>query len=500
MARGQTLLLAAAIACLWAARIAHGAVQPVVVSSSLDLQLDYRSGKGVSAEELVARLPREKSHVFTFVAIDDLKLQDFSLFGDAYDGEKSSGGVFSNLKSMLDDSRSQAVVPSVTTLTSTSLSESLESYLAEHGDVSVQSVDARSEDDLATLEHTEGTSSLWIVHVPSSSEQLDRMAYLKRCDTLVGALRSRLPTDHHTLLLSSSHDTAAVDESVHAPARHLLAAETVAAAADTDEEQRVIFAYYCANAVNGSVPPDVLLSFTHIQLNFRRLNTTLNFTSAVPENQLIGCDDEKLQSTSVTALVTASDGGLSATLHFVFSKTNGRLSNKTARSANNSFYWELSVIRVQMAGQPVDDTLPCYIPQHEVDWVIAPQRFSFSCQPKRQWEQVLSNGTYWRTRQYANSLEALNRTGCGNASSLEADLHIAGLQIQAFTLETKPGHNITFSAPIDCVGYFTGQTWMGIIVAIFLFFVLFMASIIFISMETPDRFDDPKGRNIQVEK
>ena len=502
MASSKVFLFALLAFCL--AALGLGETQPVIVVSSSQLELNHRSGVVVPAQDFVSLLNSEGSHVFCTVLVDDLRLADFSLYGDAYN-PSSSGGLFSNVKSLMSESRSSGVVPSVETASSASLTDMLQAHVSSsRPSLNVMHVRAGSVNDLAELEKEKDAAFLWTVHIPSSSTELDRTDYLTRANMIIGALRERLGADF-TLLLTASQ-AADMETGARSPARHLLAAETAHVASTSGNDGNItLYSFYCRNSSNGS-SPNVLLAFREILLG-ANLSSSSNVSvlrmskDGQPDDELDGClgDDELGTKASAFVNLKHEATNMSATLEFRFYKTNGRLSS-AEKSSNTSFYWELGIIRVLQ--DRMSDRGVCYIPPTENDWVIAPQKFSFACQPKRTW-MILNRTTSWRTR---NNPGAYNDTECMNATDIGLQISIQGLQLQAFTI--APGsaspkgalRPVFFGAPIDCVGYFTGETWMGIIVGLFLISVLFMTSIIFVSMETPDRFDDPKGKNIQVEK
>ena len=56
-----------------------------------------------------------------------------------------------------------------------------------------------------------------------------------------------------------------------------------------------------------------------------------------------------------------------------------------------------------------------------------------------------------------------------------------------------------FASAYNCQGYFSNVTWMGIFAAIIIIFFLYVANVFAFSVETIDRFDDPRGPTITVE-
>ena len=76
------------------------------------------------------------------------------------------------------------------------------------------------------------------------------------------------------------------------------------------------------------------------------------------------------------------------------------------------------------------------------------------------------------------------------------------LQVQAFGNVYGAHVNTTFlafSSVYDCEGYFDIATWMGTFVAVVVIIMFYFATLTLFSMQTVDRFDDPRGRTISVE-
>ena len=57
-----------------------------------------------------------------------------------------------------------------------------------------------------------------------------------------------------------------------------------------------------------------------------------------------------------------------------------------------------------------------------------------------------------------------------------------------------------FSEAYNCVGYFTYDSMMGIFVVVVLLIILYLSLLCIFSMNTIDRFEDPRGQTITVEK
>ena len=58
----------------------------------------------------------------------------------------------------------------------------------------------------------------------------------------------------------------------------------------------------------------------------------------------------------------------------------------------------------------------------------------------------------------------------------------------------------TFSTAYNCEGYFTATAWMGVVAVAILILILYLSIISIFSVQTIDKFEDPRGESINVEK
>jgi V-type H+-transporting ATPase S1 subunit len=72
---------------------------------------------------------------------------------------------------------------------------------------------------------------------------------------------------------------------------------------------------------------------------------------------------------------------------------------------------------------------------------------------------------------------------------------LSGLQVQPYSVSSS-----TFSSAYQCVGYFTPVIWMGVFSAAILLLILYCSLLCIFSMQTIDKFEDPRGQSISVEK
>jgi hypothetical protein len=97
----------------------------------------------------------------------------------------------------------------------------------------------------------------------------------------------------------------------------------------------------------------------------------------------------------------------------------------------------------------------------------------------------------------------INNRTCPDSEQPQINVNISfiGLQIDpGRNLTLDHPKNITFSNNVDdCVGYFSPGTWAGLITSLVLGLILFLAIYIMLGMQVMDRFDDPKGKSINVQ-
>lgn len=74
-------------------------------------------------------------------------------------------------------------------------------------------------------------------------------------------------------------------------------------------------------------------------------------------------------------------------------------------------------------------------------------------------------------------------------------MYISLLQVQPYSVASS-----TFASAYNCEGYFTATTWMGVFAVAILVLILYVSLISVFSLETIDKFEDPRGDSINVEK
>lgn len=80
----------------------------------------------------------------------------------------------------------------------------------------------------------------------------------------------------------------------------------------------------------------------------------------------------------------------------------------------------------------------------------------------------------------------------GTDGKTKVSLNFTDLQVQPYA------EAVRFTAPIDCVPYFSSAIWSGIFVVFILILVSAWGTIMIMDINTNDRFDDPKGKTITI--
>ncbi|CAL4067850.1 unnamed protein product, partial [Meganyctiphanes norvegica] len=103
---------------------------------------------------------------------------------------------------------------------------------------------------------------------------------------------------------------------------------------------------------------------------------------------------------------------------------------------------------------------------------LVPNKMSYSCSVKR-------------------ILTSSNKTSSGGTMQMVLN----GFQYEAFPSQLSKGK---FDGSWDCVGFFTIPVWMSLITIFIFLIILFWGLWMLSDVKTMDRFDDPKGKTINV--
>lgn len=73
------------------------------------------------------------------------------------------------------------------------------------------------------------------------------------------------------------------------------------------------------------------------------------------------------------------------------------------------------------------------------------------------------------------------------------------LQIQAHGYTSFVNGEPVFNTVYDCNGYFTLSSWMGVFSVVILLIVLYVSVVFAFSVQSIDRFEDPRAPSITIE-
>ncbi|XP_048739011.2 V-type proton ATPase subunit S1-like isoform X2 [Ostrea edulis] len=195
-----------------------------------------------------------------------------------------------------------------------------------------------------------------------------------------------------------------------------------------------------------------LLNFTCVLVYIRSINIVANNVSYYlnDTNKFIGSN-----------LVNCTND--TAEVHVIYDDPQLKMDmsmNMTMGNASSAYsgYWKVNSTTITL-NDSVTDNL-------RMDSVSAPEGFSYHC----------------------SSLAGLTKHTGGNVT-----VSFDGFQLQPFGVK-----NSKFSDGWDCIPFFTEVIWMGIIAMLVVTLILLFGFSMLSSINTQDRFDDPKGKTITV--
>ncbi|XP_064398738.1 uncharacterized protein LOC135345257 [Halichondria panicea] len=101
---------------------------------------------------------------------------------------------------------------------------------------------------------------------------------------------------------------------------------------------------------------------------------------------------------------------------------------------------------------------------------------------------------------YACGNSTLNRF-VGTEGNLSDSYQHAGIQVQPFASLKVMGTPLTlrFGTAYNCQGYFGTSSLMGVVAVLILLVILYLSTVFIFSIQTIDRFDDPRGETVKFE-
>ncbi|XP_035677025.1 V-type proton ATPase subunit S1-like isoform X1 [Branchiostoma floridae] len=408
--------------------------------SPIDLQHDY-------LDTVIAKRPQ----LIVLFIQDKLSLDDFSQYGDVYDGN-SNGGLFSNLKSSMDRASSSLVLSSELPASPGLHGNQVATYLQGRVDGSVIPV------ELSLTEiRTDGKklqldkNCLILVRLPQAEGSIEES--LKRNNDIIGSVIKSLPKElDFTIILTANRPSKV---SVVLPShdslssgRHLLA--------DLDAVDNTTYTFINATKNDSCA---VYLYATDVsfkvskQSDSGQFEDTVNLTAVVPASTTVTCG-----SGTVELALKYSNVGNLKNLDMVIPF------DVTKRQ------WSLGNITLQYDYQSDQETVKGsdkLVPK----FTATPRKMSFHCDKPKQFREL--------------STDKDNNT--------QGVISFKGLQIQPVDIQ-----NGSFSNANECVGFFTAPIWMGLLTSIILTVILAFGMMMIMSLKTMDRFDDPKGKMISI--
>ena len=490
---------------------------PVLLGSTGEVSAQHspvRAGHVVRTSDLRRFVePFFSTELHCLVVFDELKLSDFAVHGDAYSPD-GYGSVFRHTKELLEGARSAMSLPAVDS-SETSPVDVARSVLRQmNPSLHVQHLSPTTAEEVGTLQYSAGKPTLWVVHLPSVSSDEARLSTLRKSDAIIGGLRRQLSRfGHFSFTITSKRGESVAEEAQlstgqsRASARHLLATNVDSSEVVEEGNRRcTLVCYGCTNTTSNAnhtgpcSSPAVMMCYRNITLKFtstvsndtQTLDTGKNASTRVTiDPDVMGCPvtlSERLR-VSMDLESTNASVTVKATLDFHFQLTKGfPVMNNSA----NASYWELVTVTASHDNFHGSGSA-CLFPPSIESWVYAPLNQSYNCMPKTVWTKAM-------TFRGGNLTADYQPEYCpGKSDSVNVEMTLEGLQVQAYVFTTPPNKMPFFDQAADCVGYFTGTTWMGIIVVSLLMIVVFLTTLAFLATDTPDRFDDPKGKNIQVQ-
>merc|ERR1712004_274186 len=436
---------------------AHNGV-PVIIWGNSGTQLPSpRAAQATSNKDFLSQylepLANQNGHNLVTFVQDKLSLDDITQHGDVYNAN-SQGGAFHNLKGLVETHRSLSL-PSVD-----HPAESIEKISSKKG---VKQHELKSPYDLSSLKlNPEGGNHIK-VHLPAN----DSPAAMRDIDNVIGTVSAALKKlgPSFTAVYTGIRNSL-IPQPVYS-GRHLLA---------TGEDSGN-YTFFNLTADGASC-----LFFYTKELQFTlRPNTSdpamanaKSYTWTLPNIQSF---DEGSKC-----------GNSSATLKWSYK--NNLPENMTSLSAMttlellSSGYWKMSAFAVSYDTKIANDTKP-----NEIEFDDGYMNVTGVDMPLRIRD-------IWAPQFYSYHCSEF-RCSLSTASNVTGQQYIAQVDMDEFQLQFQIKKN-QFGMANDCVGFFTIPIWMGLVTTLIMISILSYGLLMLSSINTMDRFDDPKGKTISV--
>ncbi|PAA76472.1 hypothetical protein BOX15_Mlig013561g2, partial [Macrostomum lignano] len=457
----QLALLAflASLAC------ASASVPAVVVSSrgSVDSLASLSSAR-LNSQQLAEALHRSAGGLLLVVTVDEgLSLPDFARSGgDVYSAGQGSASPFASVAGLSEKLGGRHLLVAE----ADKLLPALRSLDWRGGAPIDVANDGKEVDRVVEAATAAGGASRLVLARAADAGAADRLL-----GAACAALQSRgLPfvavftATHESDPAPAAADAAASAEAAVSAGRHLLAAPTASPS---------------SNGTFVNCSSDVLLYFASLQVQLTQnskvktlppvlpvadgssiIDTKLSTCNAAGGNRTLALSfpDSALQSPLAALKLTLNFVGdtKSSTSPWSIASGTASLSCKSGSSANCTNVAETSLTQESLAS------------------FITPNGSCYHC---------------------TNNTRLSTSGGTGSNGSAALTLIFGKFQLQPFGIpaDGKFSKNVN-----DCVGFFSVEVWFSLLVLLVITVILMYGVLMLVSVATPDRFDDPKGKTIQV--
>ncbi|KAL4655470.1 V-type proton ATPase subunit S1-like [Arapaima gigas] len=422
----------------------YGHQVPLIMWSSAGTPFPEASpaaGHIVSASQLSSYLWSALSsgpHTILLFQQEKLSIDDFTVFGGLYGNEED--GAFPNLKSALQASTSQLLLPSVSQLGSSSILQLLREQLLTNP----LYVDPKS---LADLHLNASEPALLVIQLSCSSGTDLRSSKkdLRRADQVIGDVLNIMKEQAipYTAIYTAQRPSLVIREQspdVQLVGRSLLQTEVYTPVQFSNTSNNTCILFWANN-----------FTVSLFKTSWELQDLTSQTFAQVPQLNGSSCSgtDSRLSINYENVL-----GFKSFSVTFVM-----RLLYYTM-SARKWFILDQILLQYDNQNATFNDTRNIY----------APGEYSYRCESVSMSNNLLlnSNDNKWI-------------------------LSFRDFQIQGFSVT-----NGQFSYASDCASFFTPGIWMGLLISLMMLLILTYGLHMIMHVRTVDRFDDPKGPSISV--
>ncbi|XP_018581477.1 V-type proton ATPase subunit S1-like [Scleropages formosus] len=368
---------------------------------------------------------------------DKLSIDDFTVFGGVFGNEED--GAFPNLKSALQNSSGQLVLPSVSQLGSSRIVQLLQEQLR----TTPLYLEPKN---LAQLHLSASDPALLVVRLPYSGTDVSSSKDdLRANDGVIGRILDIMKAQAipYTAIYTAHGPSQVIQEQSldsQLVGRSLLQTNVYAPVQFNDSSNNACILFWANN-----------FTVSVYQGKWEMTNLTTQTFAQTPK-----LDGSKCSDTDSRLSINYENvlGFKSFRVTFVMSQRDYKV------SARKWFTLDQILLEYDNQNTTLNDTRDIY----------APGEYSYHCES-------------------VNIFSSAPRT----PSATQWMLTFGGFQIQGFSV-TKG----RFSYANDCASFFTPAIWMGLLTSLLMLLILTYGLHMIMQVCTMDRFDDPKGPTISV--